>query len=139
MPESLWFWPLELDLPLSSQLPLMSLALRRLLRSVLGDLLFAGYILLVDLLLRAGVLSLCLGGENLGEKGRLEVLAENEDEGMLKGHDDCAKYLDKAVGELLLYPADLDTAAHNALLREVGPVFMAKDNEMLVKAPIRMK
>ena len=84
MPESLWFWPLELDLPLSSQLPLMSLALRRLLRSVLGDLLFAGYILLVDLLLQAGVLSLCLGGENLGEKGRLEVLAENEDEGMWK-------------------------------------------------------
>ena len=84
MPESLWFWPLELDLPLSSQLPLRSLALRQLLRSLLGDLLLAGYVLLVVLLLWAGVLSLCLGGDHLGEKGRLEVLDEDEDEGIWK-------------------------------------------------------
>ena len=56
----------------------MSLALRQLLRSVLGDLLLAGYVLLVVLLLLAGVISLCLGGDHLGEKGRLEVLAEDE-------------------------------------------------------------
>ena len=61
------------------------------------------------------------------------ILKLNTEEGMLEGHDACAKYLEKAVGELLLYPADLDTAAQNALIREVKPVFMAKDNEMLVK------
>ena len=38
----------------------------------------AAAVLLVVLLLQAGDISLCLGGDHLGEKGRLEVLAEDE-------------------------------------------------------------
>ena len=70
---------------------------------------------------------------------RTSILKLKTDEGILEGHDACVQYLEKAVGELLLYPADLDTAAQNALLRDVRPVFMANDNEMLVKAPTKDK
>ena len=84
MPEPLWVWALEQDLLLSSLSPLLYLDLQWLLRSALGDLLLAGYVLMMVLLLQAGVISLCLGGEQLGEIVRLEVLAEDEDEGMWK-------------------------------------------------------
>ena len=66
---------------------------------------------------------------------RSAILKLETDKGTLEGHDACAKYLENAVGDLLLHPAALDVAAQNALLREVRPVFTAKDNEMLIKEP----
>ena len=47
--------------------------------------------------------------------------------GLLEGHAACSKYLENAVGELLLHPANLDDGAQSALLKEVKPVFTEKD------------
>ena len=53
----------------------------------------------------------------------------------MEGHEACSSYLDNTVGDLLLYPANLDEAAQHALLREVKPVFTAEDNAMMRKVP----
>ena len=65
------------------------------------------------------------------------ILKLKTEKGMLEGHVACANYLEQAVGDLLLQPADLDTDAQDALLKEVIPVFTAKDNEMMLKAPTK--
>ena len=64
---------------------------------------------------------------------RSSILKLKTEQGLLEGHEACADYLEKAVGDLLLHPANLDNAAQEALLREVRPVFTAKDNEMMSK------
>ena len=56
---------------------------------------------------------------------------------MLEGHAACAGYLEQAVGDLLLHPADLDADAQDALLKEVKPVFTEADNKMMVKIPTK--
>ena len=61
------------------------------------------------------------------------VLKLKTEIGTLEGHHACANYLEKAVGDLLLHPAALDSAAQDALLKEVQPVFTDKDNDMLAK------
>ena len=66
---------------------------------------------------------------------RTSILKLKTDEGILEGHDACVQYLEKAVGDILVQPADLDEAAQEALLREVKPVFSSKDNEMMMKIP----
>ena len=53
------------------------------------------------------------------------------------GHEECSKYLEDLVGQLLLHPAQLDTLAQEELLREVEPVFSASDNAMITKAPTK--
>ena len=53
--------------------------------------------------------------------------------GTLEGHHACANYLEKAVGDLLLHPATLDSAAQDALLKEAQLVFTDKDNDMMAK------
>ena len=63
------------------------------------------------------------------------ILKLKTEVGTLEGHAACTKYLEKAVGDLLLKPATLDVAAQNALLSEVRHVFTAEDNEMLTKVP----
>ena len=55
--------------------------------------------------------------------------------GTLEGHDSCVKYLENAVGDLLLHPAVLSEAAQDALLQEVKPVFTSKDNAIMLKIP----
>ena len=61
------------------------------------------------------------------------ILKLNTENGILEGHEACANYLEKAVGDLLQHPANLDDAAQEVLLREVKPVFTDKDNEMMSK------
>ena len=63
------------------------------------------------------------------------ILKLDTENGMLKGHDACAHYLENYVGDLLLHPARLDSAAQEALLNEVTPVFTEADNLMLCKVP----
>ena len=68
---------------------------------------------------------------------RSSILKLKTENGTLEGHDACARYLEKAVGDLLLHPANLDTTAQEALLREVKPVFNAEDNEMMMEIPTK--
>ena len=75
-----------------------------------------------------------LHAKHIKKSSILKLVTEN---GTIEGHDECAKYLEKAVGDLLLHPAELDVVAQDSLLREVKPVFTAKDNEMMRKKPTK--
>ena len=66
---------------------------------------------------------------------RSSILKLKTEKGTLEGHVECAKYLEKAVGDILLHPAELNEAAQDALLKEVKPVFTAEDNKMMKKVP----
>ena len=63
------------------------------------------------------------------------ILKLDTEQGKLEGHDACAKYLENAVGDILLHPASLDVAAQESLLQGVKKVFTKKDNEMMCKIP----
>ena len=62
----------------------------------------------------------------------LQLMTEG---GLLEGHEACAAFLEKTVEELLLHPAKLDSAAQQALLDEVVPVFTMQDNQKLLTPP----
>ena len=47
---------------------------------------------------------------------RSSILKLKTEKGMLEGHVACADYLEQAVGDLLLHPAELDSDAQDALL-----------------------
>ena len=66
---------------------------------------------------------------------RTSILKLETDDKTYNGHDECSQYLEHLVGQLLLQPAVLDSQAQQELLREVQPVFTAKDNEMIMKLP----
>ena len=68
---------------------------------------------------------------------RSSILKLSTESGILEGHAACSKYLEKAVGDLLLHPANLDENAQQILLKEVKPVFTSKDNEMFLKPPTK--
>ena len=68
---------------------------------------------------------------------RSSILKLETEHGLLEGHDACANYLENAVGDLLVHHADLDLVAQDALLRDVKPVFTAKDNELFRKVPTK--
>ena len=55
--------------------------------------------------------------------------------GIVEGHENCAKYLEGKVHELLDRPAELDSDAQNQLLQYVEQVFTDADNEMLEQMP----
>ena len=63
------------------------------------------------------------------------ILKLETDNGIIEGHHACADFLEKAVGELLLHPAELDNAAQARLLNEVETVFTEEDNAMLCSPP----
>ena len=63
------------------------------------------------------------------------ILRLETEKGILEGHEACAQYLERSVGDLLLHPATLDAAAQEVLLSEVTPVFTEADNQMLCKVP----
>ena len=63
------------------------------------------------------------------------ILKLETDNGILDGHDACAKFLENQVANLLLNPAQLDCQAQYQLLQEISPVFTKEDNEMLIKEP----
>ena len=66
---------------------------------------------------------------------KTSILKLKTEFGTLEGHEACSKYLEKAVGDLLLHPANLDEEAQDALLQEVKPVFTVEDNVMMCKIP----
>ena len=66
---------------------------------------------------------------------RSSILKLDTEKGLVEGHTACAEYLEQAVGDLLLHPANLDVDAQDALLKEVKPVFTEADNQMMVKIP----
>ena len=73
-----------------------------------------------------------LHAKHIKKSSILKLVTEN---GTIEGHDECAKYLEKAVGDL--HPVELYVVAQDSLLREVKPVFTAKDNEMMRKKPTK--
>ena len=66
---------------------------------------------------------------------RSSILKLQTEQGLIVGHKDCAKYLEKKVTDLLCYPATVDQEAREILLREVENVFSDRDNEKLLAAP----
>ena len=70
---------------------------------------------------------------------RTSILKLEADGKTFNGHDNCSRYLEQLVGQLLLQPAVLDSQAQQELLREVQPVFTDKDNAMLTKTRTRMR
>ena len=53
----------------------------------------------------------------------------------MEGHEACANFLEKSVKDLLLHPVTPDTAAQEALLAGVVPVFTEEDNRKLLSPP----
>ena len=68
---------------------------------------------------------------------RTSILKLETENNKYEGHSECSQYLEQQVGQLLLHPAVLDPQAQQELLREVQPVFTAKDNEMITKTPTK--
>ena len=66
---------------------------------------------------------------------RSTILKLDTTSGMLEGHQDCAKYLEDEVGNLLLYPSQIDQTARDTMLYEVENVFTLEDNQKLLKIP----
>ena len=65
------------------------------------------------------------------------ILKLQTEQGLLEGHDACAAYLQGALEDLLLQPAQLDQAAQDILLGELDTQFTDKDNQMLLAAPTK--
>ena len=66
---------------------------------------------------------------------RSQILELKTETQTLLGHQQCAKYLENSVAELLLHPAALDSAAQDELLAEVDKVFTPEDNKLMTKVP----
>ena len=62
----------------------------------------------------------------------VKLTSDNKD---IDGHDECAKFLEQSVCQLLSSPANLDKDAQNFLLGEVERVFTEEDNNFLLAAP----
>ena len=80
-----------------------------------------------------------LGNYELHKKHikRSQILELKTETQTLLGHQQCAKYLENSVSELLLHPAALDIAAQDELLAEVEKVFTPEDNKLMTKVPNR--
>ena len=63
------------------------------------------------------------------------ILKLDTEKGLLEGHQACASYLENSVADLLLHPAQLDSASQQTLLEEIEPVFTEADNKMLLAIP----
>lgn len=63
------------------------------------------------------------------------ILELDTDQGPKKGHDQCTKFIEDSVSELLNTPFDFDLAAQTELLKEVEKVFTDEDNEALLELP----
>ena len=57
--------------------------------------------------------------------------------GTKTGHEECSKYLENLVGQLLLHPVTLNVEAQEKLLWKVKEVFTEEDNQMLMKKPTK--
>ena len=68
---------------------------------------------------------------------RSSILKLEADGKSYSGHDECSRYLEHLVGQLLHQPPALSSQAQQELLREVKPVFTEKDNIMMTKTPTK--
>ena len=66
---------------------------------------------------------------------RSSILKLQTETGLLEGHDQCARYLEDQVADLLLHPAPLHQEARDCLLEEVHEVFSEEDNENFLAVP----
>ena len=63
------------------------------------------------------------------------ILKLQTEQGILQGHEACARYLEGKVEDLLLTSLPLDQQARDSLLLEIEPVFTDTDNTMLEALP----
>ena len=63
------------------------------------------------------------------------ILELETEGGLLVGHNDCARYIERSVENLLTIPFDFDHEVQATLLQELERVFTDEDNEMLLKLP----
>ena len=70
---------------------------------------------------------------------KASILKLQTDSGLLEGHQACAGYLEKLVGELLLKPAELDLSAQQILIAELEPLVTESDNIMLLATPTKQE
>ena len=63
------------------------------------------------------------------------ILELDTEEGILRGHQECTKYIEKSVRNLLTIPYDFDLEAQETLLKELDIVFTEEDNAMLLETP----
>ena len=68
---------------------------------------------------------------------KCSILKLQTTDGIIEGHSDCARLLEKTVEDLLLHPATLDPVAQETLLNEVNPVFTDEDNQMFLSPPTK--
>ena len=68
---------------------------------------------------------------------RTSILRLQTDDGLLEGHNLCAKYLETQVGKLLLSPAVLCASSQKSLLNELEPVVTVAENDALSKMPTK--
>ena len=66
---------------------------------------------------------------------RSSILKLQTEHGLLEGNDECARYLEDQVADLLLQPAVLHQDARDILLDEVEHVFTQRDNENFARLP----
>ena len=69
---------------------------------------------------------------------KTSILRLQTENGLLEGHDACAKFLEKTVEDLLLHPAELDEMAQETLLKEVQVVFTEQDNMKFLTSPTKV-
>ena len=67
------------------------------------------------------------------------ILRLKTEDQMIEGHEECARYLERTVEDLLLLPAQLSQSAQDTLLEEVKVVFSEKDNQEFLKSPSKEK
>ena len=68
---------------------------------------------------------------------KCSILKLQTENGIIEGHTDCARFLEKTVEDLLLHPEKLDTLSQEILLNEVEPVFTEEDNMMFTTPPTK--
>ena len=66
---------------------------------------------------------------------RGSILNLDTDRGLLKGHKECAKYLEDQVKNLLLNPHTYNQSSRDILLKQTPKVFTEADNVMLLVPP----
>ena len=68
---------------------------------------------------------------------RSAILKLQTEEGLLEGHNDCAKFLERQVENLLLTPAILCSESQSSLLNELEPVVTLEENNLLAIPPTK--
>ena len=68
---------------------------------------------------------------------KTSILQLSTPDGIISGHEVCAKYLESSVSELLNDCSNLDPIAQQSLLKEVNTVFTVEDNNLFLKPPTK--